>query len=716
MTLSFQTPIIIVILFAVIAFAIAYYFYQYTVPQVSTAKRWTLTIVRGVALTLIFLSLCEPILQWIATEEKKPTIAVLVDNSLSMSQTDRRGNKEQQLRTLIQSDGLKEFSSSVDLQLFSFSHSVNPVSTESLTVNGGSTNISGALQSSLKNIDDLQGIILVSDGNYNAGVNPLYDAEKSRVPIFTVGIGDTIEQKDISVSKLLTNSIGYVETEIPVDATIKTSGITPQQISVTLLEDGKVMEEKRIDVSSANGTAEHSIRFLYTPTTDGVKKLSVRVSSVEGELTEKNNLRSALVKVLKNKLNIAVLSGAVSADVSTIMQTLNLDKNIASTLFYQLPNGEFKSQKENVSFPSILQNADCLILIGFPTAQTSANNMQTIVQAITNISLPVLFVNARTVDLQRVRLMENIFPFTVSAERIDEQSVLPNVQSLYRFHSLVKTDRSEWEKLPPIFYSFSTFSSKPESQSLLGIKIQNVTLNNPLFLIRSVGNTKSAAILGYGIHRWKILAGSADETKDFFDVWFSNLIRWLSTREQDKRLKVEPSKEFYAQGEEIEFSGQVYNESYQPIDNADLRIALRSLKNSQRFETTLSSVGSGLYEGKIDGLAEGEYSYSAAALNNGDTLGSVVGRISVGEQSIEFAETKTNVALLQQIANSSGGEYADAETFNTLLEKISLRSDMQARSIVQTSEFELWNLPTFLTLIVLLFGIEWFIRKRSGML
>ncbi len=722
MNLSFQTPLYLVILFVVVSFAISYYLYRYTVPQVTNAKRMLLTALRGTALTFVLLAICEPLFQLITTEKKKPTIAVLVDNSLSMSQTDARGSKEEILSSLITSDALKKFSASAAVKLFSFSHSVQTLIPESLAVNGGTTNISSALQSSLKNIDDLQGIVLISDGNYNAGSNPLYDAEKNRIPIFTVGIGDTSEQKDISVSKLLANSIGYVDASIPVDATIKASGIFMQSVSVALLEDGKKTAEQTVSVSSENAVTEIPIQFSYTPTSNGMKKLSVSVSSVDGELTTKNNVRSALVKVLKNKMSIVVITGALSADVSAVMQTLNQDKNIEALLFYQIPNGEFKSQKKLVpkehlvSLQLSLAASDCIILIGFPAAQTSSNSIQTLTQTITSRSLPVLFIAGRMLDLQKVRVMEKLFPFSIASERIEEQSVLANVSSQHKFHQLLQSESSSWEKLPPIFYSLQTFSAKPEAQSLLTVKIQNVALNNPLFVTRSIGNTKSAAILGYGIYRWKLLASSTDETKNFFDVWFSSLVRWLATREQDKFVRVEPLKEFYSQGEQIDFTGQVYNESYQPIDNADINLSIRSLKNNERFETTLSSLGSGRYEGQIEHLSEGEFSYSAVALKNGDTLGTTSGRISIGEQSIEFAETKMNKPLMKQLASASGGEYADAGSFDSLLEKILSRQEMKPQARIRTSEFELWNLPSFLTIIILLFGIEWLIRKQSGML
>jgi hypothetical protein len=75
-----------------------------------------------------------------------------------------------------------------------------------------------------------------------------------------------------------------------------------------------------------------------------------------------------------------------------------------------------------------------------------------------------------------------------------------------------------------------------------------------------------------------------------------------------------------------------------------------------------------------------------------------------------------NKALLQQIAAASGGEFAVSGQFDGLMKNIENRPSMKPGEQSTTSEFELWNLPSLLSVIVALFGVEWFIRKRSGML
>jgi hypothetical protein len=716
MELSFQTPLVVIILLVLVSFAVSYYLYRYTVPQVSTGKRIVLTLLRGTALSLILLALCEPLFRLVTSEEKRPVIALLADNSLSMTQQDAGGKRNEVLASLLKGDDLQKLSSAADLRLFSFSHSIQPLASESLIMNGGTTNISAALQTPLRTIDDLQGIILISDGNYNSGANPLYDAEKSRIPLFTVGIGDTSDQKDIAVSKLVTNTIGYVDAAVPVDVTIKASGISQRPVTVSLLEDGKRLDERTISVPAAAGPTEIPVQFMYSPKSEGAKKLTVTLSPVEGELTAKNNSRSVLVKILKKKMSIVVIAGAVSPDVAAVMQTLDADDNIEAQLFYQLPNGNFRSRSSDRELPASMTDADALVMIGFPTVATSPASLEMIRTSIVAQSLSLLFITQRTLDVQKLRSIEPLLPFTIASERMDEQTVLPSVSAAFKFHQLLQNDQSSWDKLPPVFYSLPTFAAKPEAQTMVSVKIQNVPLANPFFVVRNIGAMKSAAVLGYGIYRWKVLAGSAEETKGFFVGWFGSLVRWLATREQDKFLRVDPSKGFFSQGERIEFSGQVYSESYQPVDDAEVQVTMRPLNGAERFETSMNALGSGLYEGSFDGLLEGEYTFSAAAVKSGDTLGTTGGRISVGEQSIEFAETKMNKTLLQQLAGASGGMYADASAFDQLMEKILARPEMTTRVRTRTTEFELWTLPSLLTIIVLLFGIEWLVRKQSGML
>jgi len=720
LSIIIQIPWLILCLAAFLCAAISYFVYRYTVPPVGRGRRLTLSGLRGVALTLIVFAMCEPLFRFTRSSTLKPVIAVLMDNSLSMSLTDDNGNREQMARSLISDNSLKELSGAARFDFFSISPSLHAINKDSLRFNGATTDIASALHD-LNNasLPQLKAVILVSDGEFNSGENPLYEAEGFGLPIFTVGIGDSLDQRDVAIQKLATNSVAYMQSSVPVDATVKISGYENRKIPVTLSEEGRVIGRQEITVPpSAKGrTGEYAVHFSFVPTTAGVKKYSVSIPTQGGEVTGKNNTRSAIIKILKNKMQVFVVAGAPSPDVAAVMQALHADPNIQATLAVQRPDGLF-AQKQLSNFEA-LSSADCIVLVGFPTETSTESSVGSIIQPLRSKGIPLLFVMSRTLSLSKLRRLDSFLPFNVTGDVIDEQTVFPNIAPLEQNNVLVQAGENvlfDWSKLPPVYSSLGVFAAKPEAITLATTKIQGVAINNPLLVARNILHSKTFAILGYGVWRWKLLAGASPETENFFDPWMSNVVRWLVTRDDDQHVRINTSKEVFSQGEPIDFLGQVYDDDYRPVDNAEVRVDIVSLSTKQHFEIILHLLDNGRYEGQAETLPEGEYAFHASAKTGGIELGKTEGRFSVGEESIEFFDTKMNKPLLQQIASVSGGKYADGDQFPALVHDIEKLPLMKPERQLATNEFELWNLPLLLSVIVALFGVEWFVRKRSGML
>lgn len=729
MSLSFQISWYVFLLAALTGAALSYVVYRYTVPPVPRRLRFLLTALRSSALMLILLALCEPLLTVTRRSSSPAAIAVLADNSLSMSLTDEAGDREKQLRALLTGTGMKQLATALHPVFFSFSSSLREMNPDSLRLNGTTTDIASALASvKRKSPTQLRAVMLLSDGNYNAGDNPLYEAEQFGLPVFSVGIGDSMEQKDIAVEKVLTNSIMYAHSFVSLDATIKAAGFQNRRLTVTLFEDRKQLDQRTLPLPPLTdaGAVEYPIHFSFTPEEEGTKKYTVSVSPLEGEITKKNNAKSVFVKVLKNKMRIVVVAGAPGADVSAVMQSLRADPNVESALFVQQPSGLFRNRPLQQSLREMLPSMDCVAFVGFPVATTSSATLQFLSEALSSRSLPLLFIAGRALSLQKLKLMDPYLPFTTASDNIEEQVVFPHILPANQYHVLVQSTKNQmpappespadWNMLPPVFSSLGTFKAKPGGLVLSTTKVQNVVIDNPLLIARSVAGAKSFAVTAYGIWRWRLLAAAGVETENFFDAWISNVVRWLVTREENKELQVVPSKEIFSQGETVDFLGQSYNANYQPVDNADIKVEMTSSTSSQRYETILQPLERGRYEGTIEGLPEGDYSFKAMARRDDQVIGMTHGRFSVGEQSVEFADTRMNKPLLQQIAALSGGSYTDAAQFEQMAQKIVSRFSTKPEEQISTSEFELWNLPAILSVIVALFGLEWLIRKRSGML
>ena len=89
-------------------------------------------------------------------------------------------------------------------------------------------------------------------------------------------------------------------------------GLPETTATVTLLEGSTVVEKKSIKMPA--GSTETPVQFTYVPKTEGVKKMTVDVSPVPGELTTRNNKRNFFVKVLKSRMNIKIVCSLLKED------------------------------------------------------------------------------------------------------------------------------------------------------------------------------------------------------------------------------------------------------------------------------------------------------------------------------------------------------------------------------------------------------------------
>jgi hypothetical protein len=271
-----------------------------------------------------------------------------------------------------------------------------------------------------------------------------------------------------------------------------------------------------------------------------------------------------------------------------------------------------------------------------------------------------------------------------------------------------------WKRLPPVFKTNTVFKAKPGATMLGFVRVQQVVLPDPLIVSRRQNRLKSLAVLGYGIWRWRLMAQSDPSTAQLYSSFLVNGIKWLTTIEDTRPVKVTTTKESYSQGEPVQFVGQVYDASARPVDDAQVRVTARHAGTA--LEADLRPIGNGRYEGAVEGAGQGDYTFTATATLNGTALGDDRGRFSVGDLNLEFQDTRMNAELLRQLADRSGGRYFEPDQINDLDGVLASHASF-APNVEQTQrEIELWNWKTALIMLILLLGVEWFLRKRSGML
>ena len=722
--LSLSFTVFLLVLAAVASFAVSWYLYRITIPPIPRSLKSVLVTLRALGMLTLVLLLGEPLLSLLSRTVEKPSIAVLIDNSKSLTLKDRDGNRADKLFRALRSAPFGQLNSVGDARYELFDDRARPLSSfavDSVKLDGETTDIGAALnnikrQAAAKNI---QSVVLITDGNSTVGVNPLYDAEDLTLPVFTVGIGDTSEQKDILVKNVIANDITYVGNRVPVRAVVRSTGYRGERVEVTLQQapvagqSGAVLDRKVLTLEQ--GTVDYPVDFSFVAQREGTQKFSVEVSRMNDELTERNNRADFFTKVLKSKMRVVLVAGGPSQDVAFIRRALQSDENIETRTFIEKQRGEFY---EGGLTRQSIEEADCIVLVGFPGATSSSQTVSGIAEAASN-GKPVFIVLGRTVDFSKLRNLEPSLPFSTLQVTPNEFQTFITIKESQRNNPIIKVVSNQnpldvWSKLAPIFRLQATFRSKPESEVIGVARIQAVTMQEPLLVSRNVNHHKSIAVLGYGIWRWNMLSDPGSGTERLLDQFLGNSIRWLTTREDDRRVRIHPLKEFFPAQDPVEFVAQVYDESYQPVDDA--RVTVSVARNNETNDISLMALGNGQYEGTIDRLEEGDYAYTANVTRNGVEAGTERGSFSVGSMNVEFQETRMNKPLLQQIAARTGGKYYEPSSLQSLPNDIAALPNFKPRELSKAQEFELWNSQGMMALAIALFALEWFLRKRKGML
>ena len=136
-------------------------------------------------------------------------------------------------------------------------------------------------------------------------------------------------------------------------------------------------------------------------------------------------------------------------------------------------------------------------------------------------------------------------------------------------------------------------------------------------------------------------------------------------------------------------------------------------ENGRKRELSLEQVlgQDGLYTVRYIPPRRGEYRVTLVGALRGKSLGEQSGLFEVAESYAEFTNAELNAQLLQTLANTSGGRYYTLEDAPQMVNHIPLVESATSRLV----EEEVWDMPLIFVIVILLLGLEWFLRKRRGL-
>jgi|GEM_PF-2571405 len=693
---------------------IAYLFYNRTLPPLSLGRRIPGFILRTASLSIVLFLILEPVMQLLYRNSQKPVVAVLFDNSASMNIEETYGKRSDSLRYVLQNLDNVFLQDSVDVRRYRFDLNVQTMKSDSLDLTTDGSNLARAIEAVNDSLsaENLQGIVLVSDGIYNQGVSPVLTAGRRATPVHTVTVGDSKEPKDIAISRIQANSITYVGKKTPVEVIIRQNGYDGQKSLLSIYNRGKRIAQKQVTLGRSGFEQKETLEIVATE--PGTFTWSVEMQSLNGEKTDKNNRRLQRVQVLKSKVNVLVMSGGADFDRRFLKFAGDKLEDFNIQFRTELQSGRYFEGAFNTA---LLDSQDLVVFHGFPTRNSSAANLQELRSVVTQKKKPVLWFLNRSTDVSKAGVLGEFLPFQAKGAYRPVRDQVVALTAAGRLHPALKLTDVEsvndlqWQELPPVEF-YTGIVPRDGAGILMGLddKSEGNLKNAPIYFSYKREKVKQLVFRGSNVGNWHFQLQEDPARNELFVNWLERSMRWLVNRDDIEQIQIRSLQAVYNVGEAVALSGQVYDAFYNQIADADVSVTIRN--DSTNISDELNAAGNGFYSRSFSGLPEGDYRYTVRASRNERDIGSRSGRFSIKPFYLEYQQVSANKELMNRLATATQGETYSAKQFVNSFDNDALKSRLQ----ISFEELFIWNFWQWLPLLILLLGVEWFLRKRWGLL
>lgn len=645
--------------------------------------------VAGIAFLLL-----SPLLKSRNIETVEPGILILQDNSESVGLSFKSSNdsvvfKEKVNQLALQlnenykvssyhfGDALKD-----DLK-FSFDEKVTDISNslEELQNNHANQNI-GA-------------IILATDGIYNQGSNPQYSTTSFNVPIFSIALGDTTPHRDLVIDKVLHNRIAYLGDKFTIRIDVSAKNCNNETSALNVYKGKGTAQKlvgKAVRINSNNFLLSEEITL--DADAPGIQQYSIQVTPISGEITNQNNRQDIFVEVLDSRQKILLLANSPHPDLSAIKQAIEINKN------YQVTTAFINN------FNAPVRDFDLAVLHGLPSV---ANTASTVIGQLKSAKIPLWFIITSQTSLGGLNQVQNIVQINQTAGSPNQ--VKAEMQQNFNLFTYEPELIQNLQMLPPLQSPFGEYKTSPTAQTLLKQKIGTVSTNYPLMVLEQATDYKIGVLCAEGLWRWRIFNFKQQQSHDAFNSIVGKIVQYLSVKNDKRKFRVTQPKTLFTENEPISFDAELYNDSYELINEPEININITN-EDGKNYTFTFSKTPNAYYL-NAGVLPVGNYTFLAKTAWAGQEY-KAQGSFTVTPLQLETLQTIANHQLLHALAQKSGGQVVYPGQIDSLVNYIKQQPNIKP---VQYSSFKtmpLINLKWLFLLLLLFLSVEWFVRKFFG--
>ncbi|MFO7906749.1 MAG: hypothetical protein ACQESR_25895 [Planctomycetota bacterium] len=619
----------------------------------------------------------------------------------------------------------------------------------------------------------IAGIVLMTDGGSNAGVDCAVAAEAARmaeIPIYAVGMGSTEQPVNVHVADLEAPKRVFPGDRFSLAGYIQAHGLEGKQVSVELFSapaddsrassedptENATFEEERTIRLTGGGEVD-TVDFEVTPSEQGNWQYFLKVVPPEEDIEPRDNVQSARVTVVDRKTKVLLMAGGPMREFRFLRNQLFRDSDTTLHVLLQSGATGMSQEADDVwhEFPELadeLFEYDCIIAFDFDWLQLDELQVELLDRYVAEqagglivIAGPVMtpeWAGLRRGEDPRIDTIKTLYPVVFYSQglpslglgRFGGKTAWPLkftqdglAAEFLRLEDDPIDSEAAWQSFDGVYGYYAVKAPKPGARIYAYFSNPEASLGDDL-PIYAAGHFYGAGRVFFQAsgEMWRLRALDPR----YFETYYTKLIRWASQgrllRDSSLGLLL-VEKDRCMLGEQVTVRAMLSDVQHRPLQLESVPAMLLQpdgTRESMVLRQVQNAARDGMYEAQFPALQVGDYRIEVTPTeDNREEL--LTAKVRVRAPTLEIEQPQLDEPLLVEMCETTeqlGGAYFrgfDAAMNRTGANRTTLAATIQPNNqVVYLPEsidksFDQKLMGWLMGLIVGFLCLEWLVRRLS---
>jgi len=649
-----------VVFFLFIIFLFNLFFYKKYLEKKKISSL-LLLLLRSITLFILLILFIEPLFLYIKTEPQINNLNIYVDNSKSMNSGIDRDSLKQYINSIVEWADDQNYSS----RIFIFGNSLQETGYYDFSEN--KTNYNSLIEDLNNKSNDLN--IIFTDGNSTHGYN-LSDIEFN-LPINIVGVGDS-QEENVKIKNI--NFESFINRGDSLEIFVEIESILDIDLDkyLSVWNNESLLSNKKIKLIKGKNIYREKI-LISTDNLDEETILDITLGSNSLKNSDTlNDYYKTKVFILSSLNEILLLTGSLNPNTQIIKNILsNIPNSTVSHFYKTTSNWNLPDEQLNIGSKNLI------VYDNFPISKFDYALFDQI-EAARNNESKILYFEGPSYDFN-----------TINKIKLSNKKISTNQESIKNNFS---SNRIEIKNLPPIR--------------------RNIIVRNKGFdkvHLEYSDSTVSIAQIEKSMYFFipELSYLMMSEDSESFNEYIKDIIHLFM--DSGKNLLVNSNKREILEGEKLILYSS-YLDVYDTLKNS---LFIRNINSGEENNISINKLKVDAFNNRyIDELNVDSYELYLKMSSNLDEYESNKLRIDVLENNLENKVRFRNEKEMKLIASRTNGNYYPLESIGNIKSLIRNYENIIQKKV----ELNIHSFHKFWFILLITLIIEWFFRKRKGLL